>query len=118
MCQRFSGGVYLAVQVEAAAMKFTSDETLATYKSSDWAERGFCSRCGSSLFYRVTMPGAMEGQLHIGLGSLDDTSGIDFQGEIYADQKPGAVAFAGEFNSMTQAETEAFFTNMMEEAGN
>jgi hypothetical protein len=24
-----------------------------TYASSEWAERGFCSQCGTHLFYRV-----------------------------------------------------------------
>ncbi len=117
MCQRFSGGVYLAFQVGKDAITFTKDDGLATYKSSDWAERGFCSRCGSSLFYRVTAPGMMEGQLHMGLGTLDDASGIELDGEIYADRKPEGYAFAGDHNRMTEAETAAFFTKMMENAG-
>ena len=30
----------------------TCEEHIATYQSSDWAERAFCSMCGSNLWYK------------------------------------------------------------------
>jgi hypothetical protein len=45
MCRKWTGGVFLTVQ--ARDVRFTGEDAIATYTSSDWAERGFCSRCGS-----------------------------------------------------------------------
>ena len=42
--------------------------TLRWFASSPGAERGFCSQCGSSLFFRSTR---WPGERHIALGNLD-----------------------------------------------
>ena len=110
MCRKFTGGVFLAVRVPTGGMTFTRDEALGVFKSSDWAERGFCKICGSSLFYRVTMPGPMQGELHVGLGTLDEANGIPLTSEIYIDRKPDGYAFAGSTAKMTEAEVVALFT--------
>lgn len=51
-------------------MVFDRDDGLRWYRSSDWAQRGFCSHCGSSLFYKlnskdahIVAPGCIEGDL-------------------------------------------------------
>jgi len=36
----------------ADTVSFAGEENVAVYKSSDWAERGFCKQCGTHLFYR------------------------------------------------------------------
>ncbi len=90
-------------------MRFTKEDGLAIYTSSSWAERGFCKTCGSSLFYRVTVPGPMQGQCHVGLGTLDDAKGIPLTGEIYIDLKPDGYSFAEDTRKMTEAEVVAMF---------
>lgn len=102
MCRRWSGGVYLAVEVAADALEVTGSPK--TYKSSDWAERVFCDKCGTSLWYRLTAPGPMHGTYHLGFGTLEDTSGVEFEGEIFVDKKPDAYSFAGDHSRMTEAE--------------
>jgi len=72
MCRRWSGGVYLGLHVPAGKATFTGEDRLTIYRSSDWAERGFCSTCGSNLFYRITAPGPQHGDLHFGFGTLDE----------------------------------------------
>ncbi len=109
MCRKFSGGIYLGIQAPGENVSFQSEGTLKIYASSDWAERGFCDTCGSSLFYRVTAPGPHEGEYHVGLGSLDDTSGITMTEEIFIDLKPAGYAFAGDTHKMTEAEMMALF---------
>lgn len=104
MCRKFSGGVNLAFEVPPGGMTFLKDDGLATYASSAWAERAFCRTCGSSLFYRMTAPGPMQGQCYVGLGSLDDANGIPMKGEIFIDRKPDGYAFAGEMETMTEAQ--------------
>lgn len=106
MCRKWSGGVYLGVQVASDKMTVTGDQ-LGVYTSSPWAERGFCKTCGSSLFYRVTAPGPHSGTYHVGLGTLNDPDGITLTGEIFIDKKPSGYGFAGDSHKMTEAETMA-----------
>lgn len=109
MCRKFSGGVFLGVAVPNGGMVLTEQDGLAIYASSPWAERAFCKRCGSSLFYRVTAPGPLQGECHVGLGCFDDPNGLALSGEIYIDRKPDGYSFAQDTHKMTEAEVEAMF---------
>lgn len=104
MCRKFSGGIELGIQVMPDGVKFVPTQTLAIYESSGWAERGFCMSCGSSIFWRLTAEGEMQGMFSIAAGSLDDMSGMEFGAEVYIDHKPASHAFSGERDLMTEAE--------------
>lgn len=103
MCRRWGGGVDLTVQVMPGGIEWEGGEP-ATYRSSDWAERGFCPRCGSSLFWRLVAAGPMQGMLSLSAGSLDSMEGLGFDVEVYIDHKPESYAFAGERRRMAEAE--------------
>ncbi|WP_299619636.1 GFA family protein [uncultured Tateyamaria sp.] len=109
MCRKWSGGVFLGVRVPAGGLEITGEDAMRVYTSSPWAERAFCSNCGSSLFYRVTAQGPMQGEVHIGLGVLDKADGVPLTGELYSDLKPDGYSFAQETHKMTAAEVEAMF---------
>ncbi len=79
------------------------------FTSSDWAERAFCETCGSALWYRITLPGAMHGQTQMAAGLFDDAAGTELKLELYIDRKPHGYAFAGERRQMTGAEVEAMY---------
>ena len=102
MCRKWSGGVYLAVAVPADKLRVSGD--VQTYRSSSWAERTFCPRCGTSLWYRVTAPGPHQGEYHLGFGTLDDKVGMKMTGEIFIDKKPEAYSFSGDHQTLTEAE--------------
>lgn len=104
MCRKFSGGIELGLNVPPGGLIWDADDQLATFTSSEWAERGFCKTCGSSLFWRLTIPGEMQGLMSLSAGSLDDMSGLDFDTEVYIDHKPDSHAFAGDRKRMTEAE--------------
>ncbi len=103
MCRAFSGGVYIAIQARAVEVTLSGREALSVHRSSAWAERAFCSKCGSAMFYRLTA-GPSAGEFHLAAGALESWKGVDFIGEIFVDRKPGAYAFAGEHPRMTEAE--------------
>jgi hypothetical protein len=51
-CQKTTGHHFAATRVNLDQFKLLADSTLAWYASSDQARRGFCNRCGSSLFWQ------------------------------------------------------------------
>ena len=75
MCQKFSGApVTVGSIYRDSAVQFTKGEP-RYYKSSPFAERGFCGNCGSSLTYRPAAPPvtpAWADWILIYTGSLDN----------------------------------------------
>lgn len=75
MCQKTSGSAFSVASVfETEAVVFTKG-TPSYYKSSPFAERGFCANCGSSLTYRPVTPAASpawDGWMLIECGTLDN----------------------------------------------
>lgn len=94
----------MGIQVMRDGVTFQPTKTLAIYESSEWAERGFCISCGSSIFWRLVAEGEMEGVFSIAAGALDDMSGLAFDAEVYIDHKPDSYAFAGERDRLTETE--------------
>ena len=109
MCRKWSGGVFIGIEVAADDLMIENEGVLTRYRSSPWAERAFCSVCGSSLFYRVTAAGPHHGTYHIGMGTVDDPSGISMTEEIFIDRKPDGYGFVGDHKTMTEAEVMAMF---------
>ncbi len=107
MCRRWSGGVFLGVEVPSNAMQITGE--VSSFASSPWAERCFCATCGSSLWYRVTAPGPHSGTYHVGFGTLDGSEDMTLASEIFIDRKPEAYRFEGQHQTMTEAEVLAMF---------
>lgn len=108
MCRRWTGGPLLALG--DCDVDWSGDDKITTYKSSDWAERGFCRVCGTSLFYRVTAPGPHHGQIHLAFGTLEDQSGFYMNLEYFIDIKPDVYEFVGDRKKMTEAEVFAAFS--------
>lgn len=100
MCRRWSGGApFFAANTDG--VEFEGAEHLARYESSSWAERGFCRRCGTALFYFLKPTQAYM----MSVGAFDDQSPFQLVLEIFIDSKPEGYAFAGEHARWTEAET-------------
>ncbi|MCX7557991.1 GFA family protein [Sulfitobacter sp. F26204] len=83
-CRKTSGHYVSATQVRPEQLEITRDETLQWYRSSASAERGFCHRCGSSLFWRHEADG---GATSIMSGTLDGATGIHTEKHIFVADK-------------------------------
>lgn len=106
-CRRWSGGPLMAVDTDDA-LAFEADGPLVWYRSSDWAERGFCRTCGTSLFYRLV---EQPGHVAISAGTLDDPGALArIERHIFVDEKPGFYEFADDTPRLTGAEAMAEFT--------
>ncbi|WP_028456226.1 GFA family protein [Chitinilyticum litopenaei] len=99
MCRRWGGGPLLAVHC-GSAVTITGEEHLRAYRSSDWAERAFCSQCGSHLYYRF-LP---TGEYIIPAGLFEAGTALDFRSEIFIDHKPAYYDFANNTEKLTEAE--------------
>lgn len=106
MCRKWGGGPALAVAVaDPKSIEINGEENVKIYNSSDWAERGFCQKCGSHLFYRLKN-GAF---WNFNFGLLENQEDYTFTTQIYIDKKPHNYAFANETKMMTEKEVlEAF----------
>lgn len=104
MCRKWSGGPMLVI--DSGELKNISNESLVTrYQSSEWAERGFCSKCGTHLFYFLKPAN----QYHFPIGLLDGGSKYKFSHQIFIDEKPEYYSFSNETQNMTGAEVFAHF---------
>lgn len=99
MCRQWTGGPFLGVDC-GNEVEFEDDESITTFSSSEWAERGFCSKCGSNLFYKIKQTG----QYIVPVGILNIESQINFDHQIFIDEKPSYYCFSNETNNMTGAE--------------
>ena len=102
MCQRWSGAVFLAFDVQRDALTVTGP--VATYASSSFAERAFCSVCGSHLWLRDTGPGETLYELMPGL--FDAARDWPLRSEVYADRAMASVTLTGDHRRTTQADYE------------
>lgn len=50
-CRKWSGHYFASTDVPRAAVRVEGEDAVAWYRSSEKVRRGFCSRCGSSLFW-------------------------------------------------------------------
>jgi len=99
MCRKWGGGPLLCVE-GGADVKFEGAENIGIYDSSEWAERGFCKRCGTHLFYRLK--GVNEYQIPVGL--LDEQNNLHFDLQVFTDQKPEYYDFTNKTTEMTEAQ--------------
>jgi len=103
MCRRWTGSAFLSVH--ASGGNVTIDGPVKTVSLSDWAERGWCDACGSTLFYRLKD----NGSYGLSAGLFENMGGNGLTQEYYVDQKPAGFAYSGDHKRMTEAETLAFF---------
>ncbi|WP_284126238.1 GFA family protein [Parerythrobacter aestuarii] len=101
MCRQWSGGPFLSLRsVQPEAMDIGGREHVSIYASSDWAERAFCSKCGSNLWYHCK-PG---GHFSFLAGLFDLPEGYAMLEQIFIDEKPPYYTFADDTPTMTGAE--------------
>jgi hypothetical protein len=104
MCRRWAGGPLFAKHADRLTVTSGEDFT-SSYKTSDWATRVHCRRCGSNLWYNLE-PARIQ---IVSVGALDDQSDMVLTEEIYIDCKPDGYAFAGETRKLTEAEVVAAY---------
>lgn len=95
-CRKWGGGPLLAVEC-GDAVTFDGGDTISVFDSSEWAERGFCSRCGTHLFYRLKQAPLYA----IPVGLFDGDASWTLAEQVFIDQKPAFYSFAQQTDELT-----------------
>ncbi|MFW2438803.1 MAG: GFA family protein [Arenicellales bacterium] len=99
MCRKWGGGPFMAVDC-GTEVSFEGEENVSVFNSSEWADRGFCNKCGSHLFYRLK--GSKQYMMPVGLFNTDAMFIFDHQ--VFIDEKPSFYSFENDTEKMTGAE--------------
>ena len=99
MCQRWGGASNMALDV-GQDIEIEGADNVTVYRSSDWAERGFCRICGSSLYYRLIDADSY----NICTGILEDQDSLSLKSQFFIDEKPAYYDFANDTEKLTGAE--------------
>ncbi len=108
MCRNWGGGPYLSTAC-GPEVDITGEDAITRYSSSKWAERAFCSRCGTHLFYRLKA----NNQHFVACGLFGDEPRFVFHHQVFIDEKPDYYCFSNETKDMTGPEIFARFNDSM-----
>ncbi|MEM8978344.1 MAG: GFA family protein [Pseudomonadota bacterium] len=82
-CRRQSGNYWASGQVLEQDLRILKDMGLTWFRSSDFAQRGFCKTCGSFLFWKADA----ENSRAVSLASLDAPHNVKATRHIFVDEK-------------------------------
>jgi hypothetical protein len=104
MCRRWSGGPMFAVHC-GHDVTFSGAPPVV-YKSSEWAERGFCGSCGTHLFYHL-----LQGDEYILPAGIFQDVDFTLGKEIFIDEKPDYYRFANDTMKLTGQQVFELFSS-------
>jgi hypothetical protein len=84
-CRRWSGHLFAATSAQKSDLVLVESDALRwidSPESESDARRGFCSACGSSLFWDAPA----RDTISIAVGSLDEPTGLETIGHVYVSQ--------------------------------
>ncbi|VCU69607.1 Glutathione-dependent formaldehyde-activating enzyme [Pigmentiphaga humi] len=97
-CRKWGGGPLFVVHCGPNVV-FTGGGQVAVYPSSNWAERAFCKRCGTHLYYKLLATG----EYFVPAGTFGSTD-FELSSQIYVDKRPGYYELANRTPMLTEAQ--------------
>lgn len=100
-CRHWHGGPAMPANFEDGVHVVPGKDKIRAYQSSEWAERAFCSECGTTLYYHLL------GSDHIHSaqsGLFDLPNDLTIHEEIFVDEQPGYYRFDTDAPRVTGAE--------------
>ncbi|MGB7242001.1 MAG: GFA family protein [Sulfitobacter sp.] len=103
MCRQHTSGAFVSIETQPGSIELSGPATL--FKSSDWGGRGFCSICGSTLWYE--MEG--DGSRNLSAGLFPNAGGGTLKIEFFSDKCPQGYSLSGDHQRLTTQQTLAIF---------
>jgi hypothetical protein len=82
-CRKQSGHYFASANAKKADLELTGGEHLSWYYASEKIKRGFCSKCGSWMFWEPTH----RDWISIALGVFDGPTGVKLEQHIHVASK-------------------------------
>ncbi|MGI9521340.1 MAG: GFA family protein [Hyphomicrobiaceae bacterium] len=82
-CRKQTGHFMAASAAKRENLTIISDEYLTWYESGPTSRRGFCGRCGSTLFFEAIG----SGQVSFAAGTVDGVTGLTMTAQIFTTEK-------------------------------
>lgn len=82
-CRRQSGHIWASTWTQQDNLTISPNDTLRWFNASETARRGFCSACGSFLFWQHTD----EDTISISMGALDEPTHLKLARHIFVADK-------------------------------
>ena len=103
MCRQQTSGAFFSIETLPDTIEVRGPAK--EFKSSDWASRGFCGTCGSTLWYGFDA----DQSRNLSAGLFPDAGGGQLRIEFYNDKCPQGYALAGDHKKLTTDQTLALF---------
>ena len=103
MCQKSNAEFSNYTKVQKDNFKFVNKKNLKWFYSSEEYKRGFCSKCGSSLFFQSRKS---NNEIAVSTGSLN--AKIPVKGHIFYKDKKSNLTFSGNLKKFNQS-SKGFF---------
>ena len=98
MCRKWSSGPWMAVDC-GTDVSFEGEENISLFHSSRWAERAFCNKCGTLLYYHL-----IDSNRHMISAGVFESDNSVFDRQLFIDEKPSYYCFANETEYKTGTE--------------
>lgn len=98
-CQKISSSFFTCVHYDGE-VDFKGAENIQIYDSSAWAQRAFCNKCGSNIYYKTKSAP----QYSLAAGLFDDKASFDLKTQYFIDIKPHYIGLTAETDNMTRKE--------------
>jgi hypothetical protein len=103
MCRVWTGVAFTAVHAQASDVTFSGP--VKTRDTSEWARRGWCDDCGSTLFYQTQD----DGSYGLSTGLFPDAAQRPVTIEYFSELTPHGLSFAGPHRRLNTKQTLAYF---------
>jgi len=107
-CRAWGGAPFFAVKC-GTKVKIEGEDKVKMFESSTWASRGFCTECGTHLFYKFKATG----EYNMPVGMFPNLKGLEMDMQYFSDVRPSYYCFSNETKEMTTAEIMAYFAAEM-----
>lgn len=107
-CRTWGGAPFFAVKC-GTKVKIEGHDKVKMFESSSWASRGFCSECGTHLFYKFKETG----EYNMPVGLFPNLPGLQMVMQYFSDMRPSYYCFSNETKEMTTDEIMAYFAAQM-----
>lgn len=85
-CRKWTGHYLVATEVDRSELNLSGESHLKWFQSSEQARRGFCSECGSVLFFDPTDKDKHK-WIGVSMGALDKPTGVEMALHIFVAEK-------------------------------